>query len=236
MNQLIETGPYVFYGQEYFGTVGILTILGIWIVRKASRSSGQASDRIQRVLAYVVSLTVILWTILEVIFNRFDINEDLPLIFCNLIALLLPIYTYYKRQWLFEVLYYLVLAGAINSVITPALDYSLPHYDTLKFWIVHAGLITFIFFGIFVEKRLPSLKGIVHSFIFVQAYTLLIVGIKFLLDANYLFLKEKPKTASLLDLLGDWPYYIFVLDVLLIPIFLILYLPVGIIKAIKKAS
>lgn len=227
---------YEFYGVEYFTTILILMMLGVFIIQRASTISEQSQLKLQRILSFVISLAIITWTAIEIILGQFNLGEDLPLIFCNLIALLLPIYTYYNRQWLFEVLYFIILAGAIQSVITPALDYGLPHHDTIKFWIVHGGLIIFVFYSIVIERKLPSWKGILHSFLFVQGYVLLILGVNFLLDANYLFLRERPPTASILDLLGDWPYYIIVMDLILIPYFVILYLPILVVKKFTKGA
>jgi uncharacterized membrane protein YwaF len=51
------------------------------------------------------------------------------------------------------------------------------------------------------------------------------IGLNFLLDANYSYLNEKPKSASVLDLFGEWPYYILVVQLIVIPLFLIIYLP-----------
>ncbi len=227
---------YEFYGVEYFATILVLILLGIFIILRAKSLSEASQLKLQRILSFAISLAVITWTVIEIILGQFNLREDLPLIFCNLIALLLPVYSYYNRQWLFEVLYFIILAGAIQSVITPALDYSLPHHDTIKFWIVHGGLIIFVFYAIIIERKLPNWRGILHSFLFVQGYVLLILGINFLLDANYLFLKERPPTASILDLLGDWPYYIIVMDLILIPYFVILYLPILVVKKFTQTG
>jgi hypothetical integral membrane protein (TIGR02206 family) len=43
--------------------------------------------------------------------------------------------------------------------------------------------------------------------------------------ANYGFLRAKPPQASLLDLLGPWPWYILALDALAVVLFTLLYLP-----------
>jgi len=229
-SNFIHSTKFVPYGVEYFTTILVITLMGVLLIRYGRGKDKETQWRVLRILSYVISFAVIMNGIIEIMLGRFDLSEDLPLIFCNLIALFLPIYTYYRKQFLFDVLYYIILAGAIQSVSTPSIELSLPFYDTIKFWIVHGGLIIFILFIIFLIKTWPTFKGIMHAFLFVQVYVVLIIGINYLLGANYLFLNEKPQTASILDLLGDWPYYILIMDVLLIPYFGILYLPIWIIR------
>jgi uncharacterized membrane protein YwaF len=45
------------------------------------------------------------------------------------------------------------------------------------------------------------------------------------LGTNYLFINGKPATASLLDALPAWPYYLIYMELIAFAIFLLLYLP-----------
>jgi hypothetical integral membrane protein (TIGR02206 family) len=51
------------------------------------------------------------------------------------------------------------------------------------------------------------------------------VVINYSLDANYFYLNHKPESASVLDYLGDWPYYIITVQLVIIPLFMLIYLP-----------
>ncbi|MDO9348014.1 MAG: YwaF family protein [Anaerolineales bacterium] len=65
---------------------------------------------------------------------------------------------------------------------------------------------------------------------FVKDYTggALVFVVNLLIGSNYLFIAHKPPTASLLDLLPEWPWYIAWVEVIGILICLILYLPFAI--------
>ncbi|BAO74712.1 hypothetical protein WPG_0482 [Winogradskyella sp. PG-2] len=70
----------------------------------------------------------------------------------------------------------------------------------------------------------PVLKSVFKSFLALQLYVVLMIGLNYLLDANYFYLRKKPKSASVLDYFGEWPYYILVVQLIIIPLFLIIYL------------
>jgi hypothetical integral membrane protein (TIGR02206 family) len=56
-------------------------------------------------------------------------------------------------------------------------------------------------------------------------YAAVIFPINMLLGTNFLYINGKPSTASLLDMLPGWPYYLIYMELIGIVIFLILYLP-----------
>nr|WP_290698863.1 YwaF family protein [Lacinutrix sp.] len=82
----------------------------------------------------------------------------------------------------------------------------------------------------------PTWKSVFKSFFVIQLYMIVVFVINYLLDSNYSYLKQKSTSISLLDYLGDWPMYIIVVEVLLIPYFLIIYLPFFIAKKFKKKT
>jgi uncharacterized membrane protein YwaF len=61
----------------------------------------------------------------------------------------------------------------------------------------------------------------------------MMVIINYTLNANYFYLNEKPQSASILDYFGEWPWYILVAQLIIIPYFLLIYLPFYVVEKRK---
>jgi len=67
-------------------------------------------------------------------------------------------------------------------------------------------------------------------------YMVLIFFVNLWLGSNYLFVAHKPATASVLDMLPPWPYYILYIEAIGVVLTLLLYLPFAISDWRKKRA
>lgn len=177
------------------------------------------------VFAVLISLTVIIFHLHKYSLGNYNLQKDLPLYLCSFLAIIMPIFTHYRKYWMFEILVFWIIAGTFQAILTPDIATGFPSFDYLRYWAVHLGLMVVIFYAIFVYRMAPTFKSIFKSILAIQVYVLVMIGINYLLNANYFYLNQKPKSASLLDYFGEWPLYIIVVQLILIPYFLIIYLP-----------
>ncbi len=134
-------------------------------------------------------------------------------------------FTFYRKYWMYEILVFWIIAGTLQGVITPDIPIGFPAFDYFRYWIVHLGLLIIICYATFVFNMRPKFKSIFRSFFAFQVYIVLMMIINRVLNANYFYLNEKPKSASLLDYFGEWPYYIITVQLIIVPFFLLIYLP-----------
>lgn len=195
----------------------------IWFANRKLNSSQQV--KLFQFLGYFVSLTIVVFHTYKISQGNYSYSKDLPLYLCSFLALIIPIFTNYRKYWMFEILLFWIIAGTTQGVLTPDISVGYPSLDYFRYWIVHLGLLGIIMYAIFVFKMRPGFKSVFKSIIALQVYALLVFCLNTALNANYSYLNNKPKSASVLDYFGEWPYYIVVVQLLLIPLFLLIYLP-----------
>jgi hypothetical integral membrane protein (TIGR02206 family) len=90
---------------------------------------------------------------------------------------------------------------------------TLPHYEAVRYWVVHAGLPILAVFCYYIYDWQPTYKDAIRSGIALNLLALLMYPINLLLGSNYIYLNAKPAGTTLYTYLGPWPYYILSLQV-----------------------
>lgn len=223
------------WSAEHWIPVLMGLVLGSVVMVYAKRKLTQNNQELLiHLCAIAVSLTVIIFHIHKFMSGTYDVRKDLPLYLCSLLAILIPVFTYYRKYWMYEILVFWIIAGTLQGIITPDIATGFPTFDYLRYWVVHLGLLLVVFYATYVFRMTPNIKSVFKSFFALQLYVLAMVGINYVLNANYFYLNQKPKSASLLDYFGEWPLYIIVVQLIVIPYFLIIYLPFYVLDKRKK--
>lgn len=124
-----------------------------------------------------------------------------------------------------EFIYFIGIGGAMQALLTPdARIYGIPHYRIFQTMIFHGLLITSGINMTTVEGFRPTWRSFWRVVIGLNIYAAIIFPINLLLGTDFLYLNAKPSTASLLDLLPRWPYYLVFMEFIGILVFLLLYL------------
>ena len=90
---------------------------------------------------------------------------------------------------------------------------------------MHTGLVIFMFYATLIYKMRPTFKSVFKAFVGMQIYMLLMFTLNYFLGSNYFFTNRRPEAKTVLDAFGDWPYYVLVVELMVIPYFLLIYLP-----------
>ncbi|HBX80600.1 MAG TPA: TIGR02206 family membrane protein, partial [Propionibacteriaceae bacterium] len=68
-------------------------------------------------------------------------------------------------------------------------------------------------------------RDLVRTTVLVNVYAGFVFVVNSLVGSDYMFINGKPTTASPLDLMPLWPWYLLIMEALLLVVFVLLYLP-----------
>lgn len=219
-----ENVDFIPFSEQHLWIIIILILFGISIISWSKRQTERIQIITGNIFAFSISLTVVFGSILNVYKPDFNYQEDLPLHLCSFLALIIPVLSFTRKYLFYEIFLFLILAGTLQSLITPT-EHNYLNFPYFRYWFVHGGLVIFVFYTTIIYDMRPTLKSVFKSFLGLQIFTAFIIVINYILGSNYFYTNAKPNTSTLLDVFGEWPQYIFVVEIIVIPFFLLIYLP-----------
>ena len=152
--------------------------------------------------------------------------DGLPLHICGAGVYLTAVALVWRSYRAYEVVYFWGLAGALQAILTPELPYGFTHPFTISFFLSHGLIIFGLFYATFAYRLRPTWSSVPRVFAITLIFAFGVVApLNLLLDTNYMYLRGKPVTGSVLDLFGPWPWYIAVTAVFTLASFVLYYLP-----------
>ena len=214
------------FNREHITTLFFLAALFFLIIYYANKKLNFDQQKILGFsLAVFTFLGLMTRTLLYYKLGTFTVLDGLPLYVCRLVTLFVPFLMWYKNKKLFGVLYFWVLGGTLQALLTPDLSYGFPHFESIFYWQIHGGLVLVILYAVFVYKMKPDFQDLKNAFYAGLVYLFVIHGINILLGSNYSYTMRKPPVASVLDVMGPWPIYLGTGIGLMMILFLLLYFP-----------
>jgi hypothetical integral membrane protein (TIGR02206 family) len=96
----------------------------------------------------------------------------------------------------------------LQAVLTPDLGQAFPSVFYFTYFTTHSGAVVAACFLVFGRRLLPRPWAVWRVYALTAAFAALAGLGNLLTGGNYMFLREKPERASLLDLMGAWPWYV----------------------------
>ncbi len=167
------------------------------------------------------------------------IQKDLPLQLCHfaywfaVVCLICQLYNYKHKQFYFNCACFLGFSGALQSIITVDLTGIYTLGDILALHLQHSFIIMNLLWLIFAYGLKFNQKSIVQAFLFTNLMVIVVGIINYLLGSNYMYLCVPPDANNPL-LIGEWPYYILVLEMIFFIYGYIIYAPFLVIKYLNR--
>ncbi len=219
-------GPaFEFLGPAHLAALGVLVILNLLLTRFRYASDG-AKGAIRWFLALILLGNEIAWHYWNYVSGRWTIQTMLPLHLCSLLVWTGAWMLITKSYRVYEFMYFMGIAGAIQALATPDLGiYGFPHFRFFQTFISHGLIVTSAIYMTAVEGFRPTWKSMLRVAVWMNIYAGIVYYINTVIGSNYLMINYKPGLPSLLDLLPEWPIYILYMELIGVISMLLLYLP-----------
>jgi hypothetical integral membrane protein (TIGR02206 family) len=151
--------------------------------------------------------------------------DRLPLELCDVTQILVILALFTLNRVVCDLAYYWALAGASMAILTPNLLEHFPSFTTIQFFVGHGLDVAAPLYLVWSGQMRPRPGSVARAMLALNILAAFDGTFDFFFKSNYMFLRAKPQNASLLDLLGPWPWYILVTEGVALGLFLLLYLP-----------
>lgn len=221
-------GPFVLFSPSHIAALLAILLVNLSFIFVRRSNSTWLRQGIRYTLAALLIINESLWHIWNLVTGQWTIQTMLPLHLCSVFVFLCAIMLVSRSYRIYEFAYLLGIAGAIQAILTPDLGiYDFPHFRYFQVFVSHGAIVTAALYMSIVEGYRPTRKSLGRVFIGSNIYMLFVGMVNAVIGSNYLYIAHKPETASLMDMLGPWPWYILALEGLGLISLLILYLPFG---------
>jgi hypothetical integral membrane protein (TIGR02206 family) len=174
------------------------------------RHPGRWTKCFTGVLALVI---VVAWAgeyVTDVVHGTWSIRFTLPLQLTDAVSLTAIAALWTRRPLLAELTYFWAWTASLQAVLTPDLGQSFPNILYFTYFGYHIGAIVAGTFLVYVLRLYPRRGAVARVFAATLAWAAVAGTADVITGGNYMYLAWKPAHASLLRVMGPWPWYIAV--------------------------
>lgn len=212
------------YGPSYWAVIAVFVIGSALLVRLGRRQTESQARRLGRVLgALTIAIygTMFIFTLIPP-----TVERSVPLRLTDLATVAAGYALWSQRHWAYALTYYWGLVLSAQALISPVLDSpDFPHYEFLGFWAIHLLVVWAAIYLTWGRGMRPRWRSYRFTVVVTTLWAVVTFAFNRIFGTNYSFFNEKPDTASLLDVLGPWPLYIFTAAALILVVWALMTWP-----------
>lgn len=210
MKQGLAAEGFSAYGTSH-QVVLVLLLVGavalVWVGRTYRDSD--TADRVGKMLAVVTLMFTLPLQVRYFTPGAFELDRTLPLQLCDLSWMVSSYALWTHRHWAVALTYYWGLTLTTQAIITPDLTVNFPDVGFILFWGMHLLIVWAAVYLTWGLGLAPDWRSYRTAIVATAAWAVTVFAFNLVADTNYGYLNAKPAAASILDLLGDWPWYVF---------------------------
>jgi len=219
---------------EHLVALAVIAVAVAALVVAARRSPG----RWLKVLAIVLVIDELSWWVylLGGGVPGSKLAQSLPLQLCDVAIFIAAAALWTRNQLLVEVTYFWGIAGTLQALLTPDLPQHFPSYPYWQYYVAHGGVVAAALLLVVGMQIRPRRWAVARVAGLTVAYAAFVFVVDLVTLSDYMYLRTKPSSATLLDVLGPWPVYILSASLIGIALFAILDAPFRITRSGPRSA
>ena len=176
-------------------------------------------------MALAIVVAELSWQPYSLANHTWSSAASLPVQLCDVGGFAAAAALFWRRILMVEVAYFWGFGGTLQALLTPDLKDHFPSFPYLQFYLTHGLVILaalFLVIGLGLQPRSGAVRRI---FLLTFAFAVLVGVIDLATGGNYMYLRQVPRSGTLLSVMGPWPWYIVTGAVLTLVVLLILEAP-----------
>jgi hypothetical integral membrane protein (TIGR02206 family) len=212
------------FGVTHLTILAAIVLLAA-LLAAAQRRLSPGGNGLRLGLACVILLDTIWWYGYMTFHGQLTFPSQLPLDLCDVTLYLTVIALLTLSPAVFDVAYYSALAGTSMALLTPDLWENFPSLSTVQFFIGHGLVVSAVLYLVWSRQARPRRGSVARAMLALNLLAAFDGVFNGIFKTNFMYLRTKPASASLLDLFGPWPWYIVAGEGVAFVLLLLLYLP-----------
>jgi len=198
------------YGFTHWVLLSLTVVGAVLLVRFGRRHRDTpVAERFTRIFAVVQFAVTLGFMALWLIPPLFVLQQSLPLHLSDVLRLVTGYALWSRRPWAFALTYYWGLTLNPQALLTPNLDMDIaPIPEFVSYWLQHVLVMWAAIYLTWGLGLHPTWRSYRLALAVTAAWAAVVMLINLALGTNYGFLNRKPARASLLDMMGAWPWYL----------------------------
>jgi hypothetical integral membrane protein (TIGR02206 family) len=220
----------------HFAVVALFVVVWTFIIRFARRqrpaASWTARDRspaLRRLESSLGVVALLLWIVGNgawILRLEIDWAYELPLHVCDITSILVPFAYWFRKRGFVTLIYFWGITLSVQAIITPVLSIGPATIGFWVFWLHHTTAVATAFYMVIVHGFRPTWRDYGVAVLAGAIYVVVILPIDVVFGFNYGFLGDaRPNQATLLDVLGPWPWRVGVMTGLSYAVWALMVLP-----------
>jgi len=196
------------YGPSHWAVIAVFAIGAVALVWTGRRQTEHQARRLGRILG---ALTALVYAAILIYVLTPPTLDSVPLQLTDLATVVGAYALWSQKQWAYALTYYWGLVLSTQALISPALQSpDFPHYQFLAFWAIHLMVVWAAIYLTWGRGMRPDWRDFRIAVTVTVGWAVVTFTFNRITGTNFGFLNRKPSTASLLDVMGPWPWYVFV--------------------------